>query len=144
MLIASLEAFAHATEDLGKVSQALLNLLPPELRGRAEVRYEAVKGHYDNPITILRAVLRGDEAMSLLAFLARSMDGADKALLDATLRLRVDENGNLYLRFEKGAAYQGLIKLTERGEAIKVKVSIPASARRRGLRPFLAEVGLVK
>ncbi len=144
MLSASLEAFAHATEDLGKVSQALLNLLPPALRSKVKVSYEAVKGHYDNPITILRAELKGDEAMSLLVFLGRSMDEADKALLDATLGLRVDEGGNLYLRFEKGAAYQGLIKLTERGEAVKVKVSIPASAKRRGLRSFLAEVGLVK
>jgi RNA binding exosome subunit len=140
---ASLEAFAHATEDVGRVSQALLNLLPPALRDRVKISYEAAKGHYDNPITILRVSLRGEDVELLLKSLAKSMSDLDKQTLKATLRLRVDEDGCLHLRFEKAAAYKGWMKLAEGGEVIKVKASIPSS-RRRDLEAYLAEIGLTK
>lgn len=143
MLHASIEAFAHATESVEKVAKALLSLVPSRLRDKVEVSYEAVSGHYDNPITILRAELRGEEAEAFLRFLADNMDDRDKSSLRATLGLRVDESGNLYLRFDKFAAFEGKVKLIERGEAIKVKVYLPL--RRRGNAwSLLAEVGLIK
>ncbi|RLF11465.1 MAG: exosome protein [Thermoprotei archaeon] len=141
MSSAYIEAFSHATEDLNKVSKAMLNLLPPELRGKVEVSYEAVKGHYDNQIVILRTELKGEDAECFIKYIASSMSEVDKAILRATLDLRMEESRSLYLRLDKGAAYAGKFKLVDRGEAIKVKLTLTLP-RGRSLRSYLSEVGL--
>lgn len=140
---ALLEAFAHATEDPDKVAQAMLNLLPPELRDGGRISYEEVRGHYDNPIVILRLRLQGPEVEALLRFLAENMSESDKLSLGATLGLRMDEEGHLYMRFDKASAFKGGVKLADKGEAIKVKALLPLHGLER-LRPLLAEVGLIK
>lgn len=140
---ALLEALVHATEDLEKVAQAVLNLLPPELRDRDRASCEEVRGHYNNPIRILRLRLRGSEVEALLRFLADNMSEPDKLSIRETLGLRVDEEGHLYMRFDKASAFRGEVRLTNRGEAVKVRVLLPLS-RLEFLRELLAEVGLIK
>ncbi|MCX8204125.1 MAG: hypothetical protein N3H31_00445 [Candidatus Nezhaarchaeota archaeon] len=140
---ALLEAFAHATEDLEKVTQALLNLVPPELRDAERVSYEEVKGHYDNPIIILRLKLQGGEVLALLKFLAENMSDGDKIALGSTLDLRLDEEGYLHMRFDKASAFNGEVRLAHRGEAVKVKAHLRPQGPKR-LESFLAEVGLIK
>ncbi|RLF16654.1 MAG: hypothetical protein DRJ97_00305 [Thermoprotei archaeon] len=136
-----LETFAHATENLSKVLEALQNLLPQSLRGRVNPVIETVKGHYDNEIAILRLELRDRDAELFIKELSSKLNDEDKRELAYSLDLRVD-GSSLYLRLDKGQAYLGRARLTLRGEAIKVKLT-PTIPKGSSLKEYLRKVGLL-
>ena len=119
-----MEAFAYATENLRKVRRAIMNILPPEATARANIRLEKVEGHYGDTITIVRLIL-SDKALveSTVRWIAERLSKEDKEFLKNTIALRIDESGNLYLRFSKQDAYKGSLHLKDRGDVIKVKIA---------------------
>ena len=125
----TLSTSAHSTEDEGKVEEALLNVLPSELRRSAQVEKTRVVGHYGNPIVIMRLELKGDEAHRAFRHIVSSLDDLDKRLILSTLDLRLDEGGRLYLRLSKQDAYLGRLMLYEGDDIIKLVVKL-----RRGLK----------
>jgi len=63
-------AHAHATEDVDKVVEAVMGLLPETLRGRVEPLVVTVEGHHGNPITRIVVRLEGVDAEEFLRSLA--------------------------------------------------------------------------
>lgn len=52
------------------------------------------------------------------------MSDEDKETIKKELSRRMDEKGNLFLRFDKQLAYDEVLKLTYHGDAIHVRIKI--------------------
>lgn len=121
-----ISVFSHSTEDLSKVKQAALNLLPPELRSDVILEEEVVKGHYGNPITLIKLRLR-DRKLETLAFkhVLCSLTDSDKSLLVATLPRRVGaKNSIVSLRFSKQEALLGRTMLVDGDDVIRLSATV--------------------
>jgi hypothetical protein len=116
--------FAHATEDERKVREALGGILPPSV----PVESFTLTGHFGNPITVFRARLGGSQTRELWSRIGEGF--RDGTLVRALLR-RVDDSCVLYLRFDKQKACVGELSLTDRGDAIHIKMKIAARPARR-------------
>lgn len=117
--------FSHATEDREKVLQALLNLLPSVIREKAskKVSVNILQGHYNNPITILKLVIRGSEAQQIFRHIIASLDESDVIHLMSSIDIRYDGKGNFYFRVNKQDAFLGDIIVDEQSDdIIKIKV----------------------
>ena len=114
--------FVHATEDKEKVIQALLEVLPENLRREVEIEEERLEGHYGNPIIKLTIRVEGEDARRVLEYLLSRLSAADKRLLAASLEDRVDREGTLYFRISKQEAYKGNIYIYEADDVIRISV----------------------
>ncbi|RLE51915.1 MAG: exosome protein [Candidatus Methanomethylicota archaeon] len=142
---AYLESFAHATEDIAKVKEALLNLIPQPLRDKVQVLEEVVHGHHGNPITILRAMLTENLAQELVKHLSEKLDDLDKAIIKSQVDRFSNGAGNLYLKISKQQAYLGKVTLTEGDDIIKLRVTMTRLGKSKSaLIDFLKSIGLIK
>jgi len=141
-----IEAFCHATEDISKVKQALLNTIPPEIRDKIKLTTENLKGYFGNPIIIIRADIGDSSNASLVVeYLVERLSEDDKQVINDTLDLRIDGSGNLYLRLDKQEAYYGHIRLAPfSDDIIKMKVLLPlARCDIQEARKYLKSIGLI-
>ena len=132
------QAFAHSTEDPGKVRKALLELFPPELRDKVELQEEYLSGHYGNPIRKLVIKLEGPDAIRVLNYILERLDSADKSYLLASIEERVDKNGVFYFRLSKQDADLGRLSVYEADDVIRVSVHV--TGRRRKAIEFLGKL----
>ena len=103
--------FAHATEDENKVITAAKNLLPETQLENISFSKNTLRGHHGNPITLFETEIRDKEILgAVVENLARGLNALDKEKLLSEAHLHV-EKGNLYLRFDKQAAFRGEFKL---------------------------------
>jgi len=129
----TVETTQHATEDPGKVLEALLNVLPEELRNSVRPIVQTVKGHYGNPITRLRVELKGEEAEKVARHLFSALGEGDHRILQLTLDQRLDRTGNLYLRLDKQKALRGRLVLYDGDDVIRVVIGLRGRKRREVL-----------
>jgi hypothetical protein len=113
--------FAHATEEVERVKQALANIFPFEV----EVKHSEARGQFGNPIVILEAeVTRQRE---IRAFLNMLMDALPEEELER-LREEVEqrfEQGRFYIRLDKMKAYLGRLRLGQGLQVVLVVTSYP-------------------
>jgi len=103
--------FAHATEDENKVIEATRHLLPKIHAENIVFERSGLRGHHGNPITLFETRIKEkDIVKAILENLASNLGVLDKETLLKEINLHV-EKGNLYLRFDKQAAYKGTFKL---------------------------------
>jgi len=108
-----LRAFAHATEDTEKVLSALHKLLPTELSETVQFEKNNLTGHHENSITLFTTQLTEKKHLpTLLEKIGQNINAIDKDALNNNLQLHIDKT-NLYLRFDKQAAFLGKIKFTQ-------------------------------
>ncbi len=116
-----IRVFTHATENQTKVETATKNLFPPELTETLVFERNNLSGHHSNPIIMLTAKLADRKLLpGALAKLGAGLSSLDKEQLNEEIGLHL-ERGNLYLRFDKQAAFLGQPKLTQ-NDPIHVKV----------------------
>ena len=103
--------FAHATEDENKVIAAARNLLPAAQVENIFFNRSNLRGHHGNSITLFEAGIKEKEILgAFLETLSSGISVSDKEVLQREVELHV-EKGNLFLRFDKQAAFQGRFKL---------------------------------
>ncbi len=112
-------AFASATEDEERVKSALAIFVPLDC-----IKVKTATGYYGNPITILEAELRRKEGLEFLQLLREQLTPPEISRLRREIPSRVDEDCKLHLRLDKQAAYKGLVKLADTGDAIDVTVHV--------------------
>ena len=135
---------AHATEDVERVKQALLNLLPDCVREKVVFSEAVVEGHYSNPIRRMTVHISGEDAIKVLEYLGSKLDDIEKSALMASLDLRYDEKeGRLYMRFSKQDAFLGRVKLYDGDDVVRVVVVFRGSPRLEDVKHILEEVGLL-
>lgn len=103
--------FAHATEDLGKVVEAVQHVLPSDHIEEIAFNKSNLRGHYGNPIILFEAKIKNKETIrALVENLSSNLSELDKETLSREINLHV-EKGSLYIRLDKQAAFQGNFKL---------------------------------
>jgi len=103
--------FAHATEDENKVIEAVRHLLPTAQVENIVFKRSSLRGHHGNPITLFEAKIEEKETVrAVVENLSSGLSPLDKESLLREVELHV-EKGNLYLRFDKQAAFQAQFKL---------------------------------
>ncbi len=136
-----ISVFKHATEDLSKVRQALLNILPQTLRGSKILAEEVVKGHHGNEIRIFRLELHGDEALKTLIHIICSLDESDRRLLKLSVGDRVgDVKSHLYLRLGKQEAYVGRLTIRDGSDVVRVSATVEGCRSLEDINAFLDEL----
>jgi len=115
------ETFCHATEDLNKVLKSIQNVI-----GLEPQKYKLSKllGHWKNPIIHVYVEINEQEAISILKNLFSKMDEKDKKIIFHNKELYMDEQGKMYLRFDKQEAYNGRLMLSSSDDIIKVVIQI--------------------
>ena len=117
----TLEAFAYPTEDLKKVKKALSIILPE----KAKLKTEEIESYYGPSITKLSFLAsKASDVRAMLEKITSKLSKEDKQKIVNTLDERMDENGCLFLRFNKQEAYNGKLMLEYSGDTIKVVVKI--------------------
>ncbi len=104
--------FAHATEDEGKVLDAVRHLLPSPQVEEVIFKKSNLRGHHGNPIVLFESKIKDKGIVkAVVENLAWNLSVLDKETLLNEIELHM-EKGNLYIRLDKQAAFEGEFKLT--------------------------------
>jgi hypothetical protein len=117
-----LRTFSYETEDERRVEAALRTFLPEEF----EVERTESRGHHGDRIVVYSArVERADDVRHVLARVAAAP--AYDRIFDE-LDDRITDNCELFLRFDKQAAFRGEIRL---GEGLTFRAKVEAYPAKR-------------
>lgn len=137
-------AHAHATEDVNRVKQAILNIVPESLHEKAEFTLYTLEGHYNNPITRIVVRLEGNAAEEFVRGLAKRLDRESKKIIAMMLENRYDaKQGRFYLRFSKQDAFLGELRFYDGDDVIHVMINLRGTPRLDKAINVLKELGLV-
>jgi len=121
-----IELIAHATEDLDKVLEAARAILPGRARDRVRFKVKELKGHYGNPIRLVKArVSKPALAQAIFEHVITSLPEEDRWELLSGIGRRTSGN-SLYIRLDKQLALLGQIRLCS-SDPIWIKVSFASS-----------------
>lgn len=122
----SYRAFVYGTENEEKVREALSTLLPT-----AQPHKETTEGYHKNQVIILQGkITKKRELKDFLEKLHSLKPSAKKRIL-RELESKIDERGNLFLRFDKQRAYLGDLKVVDHGDSLHLKMKIAAYPSRK-------------
>ena len=145
-----LRTSAQATEDPEKVRSALKLLLPPpgqlaKKKDSITMHETITTGYHSNSIIVMEAELKQNkDCQYLVDRIKEHLGPAGISRLTAELLQRVDDDCNLYIRFNKQEAYLGKLMATTKSDSILVRIKIKAYPARAGkaiqvARSFLGE-----
>lgn len=122
-----ISALVHATENIGKVSVALRNILKSIFEENAPIVESHFKGHHGNPIAVLKLTvkkrIRHDRLMALLA---KQLEPSSSIGLQQPSQLDTRTSKTFLLRFDKEAAYSGFIKFGQENIVlVELKIASP-------------------
>lgn len=112
-----LRSFCYATEDEKRVEAALRTFLPEEF----ELDRVENSGHHGDRIVVLSARVETADEMRVVLDQLAELDAIDRVLRE--LDDRVDDNCSFFLRLDKQAAFNGLVRL---GEGITLRAKVEA------------------
>ena len=117
----TIKIIVHATEDAEKILESFFNLLGISAD---EFSRQNLTGHFDNPITVLRANIKKKTAKNFIEKLVSSIPDRhfNEFIDDIENRL---EDSTLHLRFGKQDMIRGKM-IPQEKDAIKLKIFIPA------------------
>ena len=122
----SYRAFVYGTENEEKVREALFTLLPT-----AQPIKEITEGYHKNQVIILQGkITKKRETKDFLEKLGSLKPPSKKRIL-RELEDKMDDRGNLFLRFDKQRAYLGDLKIVEHGDSLHLKLKIAAYPARK-------------
>ena len=111
----------HATEDPNRVIKAVHQVLPTDYIDDIVFKKTTLRGHYGNPITLFETRIKKKEMVRvLLGNLFTNLNEQDRESLLKEIDLHV-EDGSLYVRLDKQAAFQGEMKLCT-ADPIRVRI----------------------
>ena len=132
----SFRAFVAATEDEGRVREALSVFVPLD-----RISSSTAEGHFGNEIKILEASLRKKEGQAFFQILHEQLPVEDLLRLRREIPERLEGESHFHLRLDKQAAYKGLLRLTDSKDALDVCVLIKTyPARRESALKILSEL----
>jgi RNA binding exosome subunit len=112
--------FVYSTEDEEKVTDAISYIFP-----KPSPVKEVNEDHFGNNIIVLRDKISKKRSIKdIINFLNDNLSIDDKNTIKEEHSRRMDEKGNLFLRFDKQEAYDQNLKLTYSGDAIHIRIKI--------------------
>jgi RNA binding exosome subunit len=129
-----IETFCHATESLEKVKLAILNLCGisnEELPEDWILEESRVYGGYGNDIVILKLITTAGTLSDLIFNnLIEKITRQDKVAIHRNFENQTDGKRNLFIRFNKQAAYLGSLSLTNE-DPVKVQITFELGFTRK-------------
>jgi RNA-binding protein len=117
----SYRAFVYGTENKEKVLESIKTLFP-----NSSPQCEATEGYYKNTVLILNNKIdKKREIKDFVEKLSKLNVPARKRILNS-LEDKMDDFGNLFLRFDKQRAFLGDLKVVNHGDSIHLKIKIAA------------------
>ncbi len=117
----SYRVFVYGTENEEKVREAIKTLFP-----NSHPQVEATEGYFKNPVLILHDKIGKKRETKDFIKILQNLDLSTKRRILNELDKKMDDKGNLFLRFDKQRAYLGDLKVIEHGDAVHVKIKIAA------------------
>ena len=117
----SLRAFIQATESEDRVKIALSLFLFGD-----KIKAVKTEGHYGNPIIILQAHVKGRDCKRFIELLKSKLPEHDLDRLKNELDERIDDDCFLHVRFDKQAAYNGIVQLAATTDTIAAEIKLKA------------------
>lgn len=127
----TLDIIFHATESVEKFFQSFKKMFA---LNEDVFSISNVEGHFENPITVLRAKFTKKDATQFLEKFLKGLARAQKKEIIQEIDKRT-ENSTLYIRFDKQEFIQGRIILAEK-EAIKLKIHTPIYNKKDTVKVF--------
>ena len=127
----TIDVIIHATEDLVKFFESFNEMF--ELKEEL-FSISNVTGHFENPITILRAKVVKKPARKFLEKFLEILSENQKKEIIQEIEERT-ENSTLHIRLDKQEFVQGKIAFIEK-EAIKVKIYTPIYNKKDTIKVF--------
>lgn len=116
----TIDVIIHATEDPSKFFDAFEEMFGLK---KEEFSVQNVKGHFDNPITLLNAKISKKQAVDFVKSLLSKMSPEQIDYILETIEERL-ENSNLYLRLDKEEFVNGKLVIQEKN-SVKLKIYTP-------------------
>lgn len=117
----SYRVFVYGTENEEKVREAIKTLFP-----NSSPQTDITEGYFKNPVLILHDKITRNRDIKEFVKLLDDLDSQAKKRILNELDSKMDDKGNLFLRFDKQMAYFGNLKVIEHGDAIHVKIKMAA------------------
>ena len=120
--------FSHATEDEDKVQDALIFIASANHAidvKRIEIEKIENSGYYGEPIRIISAHIKRDkDCTTILKFMRSTFNEDEISYITSEFDERIDDGCTLYLRFDKQAAFEGILKICESSAAIACRIKV--------------------
>ncbi len=116
-------AYVRATEEIERVSTAVLNVFPEEIRQNVLVAEEWAEGQAGDRISIITAVLEGSvDCGHTFDFILKNMKKSDRGEIKRSLDLRLDDNCVFFLRIDKQGGFLRKIRLANNADVIRLRI----------------------
>ncbi|HDQ60031.1 MAG TPA: hypothetical protein ENN30_02450 [Candidatus Woesearchaeota archaeon] len=117
------EVFCYESEDLEKVKKAFELVFP-----KSTTKISSTQGVYGTKVIILRAKVPKKQLKEAVRNIIQKVQKDDMAKLLRSLKPRMDETGNLFLRFNKQTAFEKekLVLADESEDTIQVVIAVKA------------------
>jgi len=116
----TVDVIVHATEDITKIFDAFEELFQIKQK---KFNIQNLKGHFDNPITMLQAKLTKKDAKSFVEKLVSDLPKDQQKELLESLEERI-YNSAFHLRLDKQKLVVGQVDLRDK-DPVKVKIFTP-------------------
>lgn len=118
-------AYSRATEIVERVTAAVLNVFPEELRRRAVMSTVKTEGYNQIPIVVIAATLADKPSCEAAAdHILKALSANERETLFKTLEQRLDDRCVLFIRVDKQAAYLGRLQLAADPDVISIQVHV--------------------
>jgi len=136
-----ISVLAHATEDEGRVLDAVRRLLPEPYTANISFTKTKAHGHHGNPIIMFEAKIKDKNLVkAVVENLVSNLSPLDKETLMNEIGKHV-EKGSFYLRLDKQAAFEGEFKMTL-ADPIRVRMRFKKS-RLEDIVEICREIGML-
>ncbi|ASI99871.1 RNA-binding protein [Thermococcus celer] len=125
--------FIQATEDEDKVLEAVGTFIPEEIEDEdVTLDVDETTGFFGNPIKVVNVEIKRSKAVrKFLDHFRELLSEEDRRYILENLDEKVDEEGTLYVRFNKQKAYLGEPEVDEGGDTIQVRIKVKAFPMRK-------------
>jgi len=127
----TIDVIVHATEDISKFFENFNEMFGLE---KEVFSTSSVTGHFDNPITIIRAKITKKFALQFLDRFLHTLSDDQKKEIIQEIEERV-EDSTLHIRLNKQEFVLGKIAFKEK-DAIKLKIQTPIYNKKDTFRVF--------
>ena len=117
----SYRVFVYGTENEEKVREAIKTIFPNSLPEK-----DINEGYYGNKVLILHDKINKKREIKEFIKKLENLDVDTKTSIIKDLNNKLDDKGNLFLRFDKQEAYMGNLIVVEHGDSIHLKIKIAA------------------